>query len=151
VTNRSRATFDASFARQNALPVRTEDEPLNREGIRANWERLGRHFAYVQCHRHPCQKQPSTNTAISCLGKTKSGRTDTPERRTFNAELTTSNGIRHCLRQPLILFARSNFTNANSVFLFLLDRMRDMSCERVSPWKRERSSTIRTRIHGDDQ
>ncbi len=26
-----------------------------------------------QCNAHPCQKQPSTNTAKCCLGKTKSG------------------------------------------------------------------------------
>jgi hypothetical protein len=51
VTNRSRFRFRAIFALQNSRRV---------AGMR-------------QCRAHPCQKHPSTNTAIRSFGKTKSG------------------------------------------------------------------------------
>ena len=35
-----------------------------------------------------------------------------------------------CLRQPVILFARSSFASASSVALFPRERMRDITSER---------------------
>ena len=60
LTSRSRCTFRASLAFQNATRV---------FGVRA-WR------------RHPCQKQPSTKTASLAVRKTKSGlpSSDTPRR-----------------------------------------------------------------------
>ena len=87
-----------------------------------------RDFGIRQCHRHPCQKQPSTNTATRCLRKTKSG----------------FPGNEGCLRQPLIPWARRIEANLNSVALLPFDRMAAMTCER---FRFEKTSAIASRTH----
>jgi hypothetical protein len=64
---------------------------------------------------HPCQKQPSTNTATLCFWNEKSGRP----------------GIGKCLLQPLIPSAFINFASRTSVFWLPLARIRDMINERL--------------------
>ena len=87
-TNRSRARFAASFARQNALPVRrlnavipsrvrrvpSADEGSSKDLAVSFIPLFRSHRPGGECRGHPCQKQPSTNTATCCLGKMKSGR-----------------------------------------------------------------------------
>ncbi|GEM_PF-7022768 len=64
---------------------------------------------------HPCQKQPSTNTATFCLRNEKSGRP----------------GIGWCLLQLFIPASRNSFASLTSVFSFPLPRIRDMTSERL--------------------
>ena len=59
---------------------------------------------------HPCQKQPSTNTATFCFRNEKSGLP----------------GIGKCLLQPEIPSPRSCLASRTSVFSFPLPRIRDM-------------------------
>lgn len=66
------------------------------------------------CFGHPCQKQPSTNTAGRSRRKMKSGLP----------------GNRWCRRQPLIPCARKIDASFNSVSLLPFDRMAAMTCER---------------------
>ena len=83
-----------------------------REIFSRQYRRLSRGIR--QCHRQPCQKQPSTNTARRCFGKMKSG--------------FPGNG--QCLRQPLSPWARRIEASFNSVALLPFDRMAAMVCER---------------------
>lgn len=71
----------------------------------------------IQCCLHPCQKQPSTNTASFLFGKIKSGEPSTP--------LT-------CLRQPAILFFLKHFMNSISVVLLSVLRIAVMFLLRCS-------------------
>lgn len=64
----------------------------------------------------PCQKHPSTNIHNICLGKKKSGFPKIFELR----------------RQPHMRFARKRAISLNSVLLFPLERMCDITSERFS-------------------
>ena len=91
-TSRSRALFRASFARQNS--------PFC--------------FGNVPCRGHPCQKQPSTNTATRSLQNTKSGFPNT----------------RCCRRHPVIPSRRNHRASATSVSRFPLERTRAITSDR---------------------
>lgn len=71
-------------------------------------------FGIRRWRGHPCQKHPSTNTAIRSRAKTKSGQPDSRTPR----------------RHPRILAARSNAIIRNSVLLLPARRTRDMRSER---------------------
>ena len=92
LTRRSRALLPAVLSRQNLALV------------------LGR----VACRGQPCQKQPSTNTAVLSFGKTKSGLPGRLEPR----------------RQPVMPFARKTWISRSSVSLLPEPRMRDITSER---------------------
>lgn len=114
----------------------------------------------VACLGQPCQKQPSTKTAMRDLGKTKSGRTA----KVRSSECGVRSGrsvtlalelfrIPHsairtgtCLRQPLIPCWRNNFASASSVAAFPRERMRDMTWER---FVLEKTSAISAQINTD--
>ena len=107
--------FRANFFRQNAALFR----------------------GFVSCFGHPCQKQPSTNTATRSFGKTKSGRTlkasPSPlwgEGRGEVLPLATLNI--QCLLHPVIPSARKTRTSASSVARFPRERMRDITSERLA-------------------
>ena len=70
----------------------------------------------VPCLGQPCQKQPSTKTAIRFSGKVKSG---VP-------------GKRSCLRQPLMPAFRNKHVSFSSVDLLPRLRTLDMICDLVS-------------------
>jgi hypothetical protein len=91
-TARSRCAFRASFAVQKATRV----------------------FGVRPWRGHPCQKQPSTNTASFAARKTKSG-------------LPGSGASR---RQPVMRCSRSNAMSRNSVAWFPRERTRDIRSER---------------------
>lgn len=94
LTVRSRCRLPRIFARQN----------------------LALCFGQVACAGHPCQKQPSTNTASRARGKTKSG--------------LPANGCRR--RQPLMRGSRKSATNRSSVSLLPEPRIRAITAERFA-------------------
>lgn len=102
ITTRSRALFRSSFASQNSRFV----------------------AGTTPCTGQPCQKQPSTNTATRCFGKTKSGRPKTPDLR----------------RHPTKPLRRNTSINRNSVDRLPCPLTSDMICERFFG---EKTSTIR--------
>ena len=91
-TSRSRAWFRASLAAQN--------DPFC--------------FGIVPCRGHPCQKQPSTNTATRSYQNTKSG---FPNTRCFR-------------RHPVIPSRRNHRASATSVSRFPLERTRAITSDR---------------------
>ena len=99
-TFRSRALLASSFASQKE---RLED-------------------GFLPCNGHPCQKHPSTNTAILSTGNTKSGLTDEPDPRE----------IRLCLRHPRTCSRLNAPAIACSVDRLPRERTADMTCERFS-------------------
>ena len=113
---RSRAMLAANFRRQNAAFP----------------------FGRVPCRGHPCQKQPSTNTASRAARNTKSGRTREVRRiaprpppfrpaerlGALALEPGASSARGTCLRHPVIPWARSRRASAPSVRAFPRDRMR---------------------------
>lgn len=85
-----------------------------REILCCQYRRLS--WGIRQCHRQPCQKQPSTNTAIFCLRKTKSG---------FPITL--------CLRRQPVMPRDLNIAiSFNSVSLFPVDLIAAITCERLT-------------------
>jgi hypothetical protein len=94
--------FAASFRRQNARLF----------------------FGRVACLGHPCQKHPSTKTAVRDLRKTKSGRTANLRLPDFR--------ITQCRRQPVIACLRSNFASATSVSLLPRLRIRAITSDRFA-------------------
>jgi len=76
-------------------------------------------FARVGC---PCQKSPSTNTAIFHAVKTKSGRTKNEEPRNRNFLLRL---------HPVIPWPRKTRIIANSVALFPVERISDITSDRL--------------------
>ena len=97
VTRRSRDRLAAIFFRQKAALFR----------------------GWMKCRGHPCQKQPSTNTASLRARKTKSGRT-------LNFPLSTLNWRLAPRRQPPTPCARKIAINRSSVSLLPALRMRDI-------------------------
>ena len=93
-TLRSRVLFPFNFAAQNAA----------------------RFFGQVACLGHPCQKQPSTNTAIFIFGNTKSGLPGSFEPRL----------------QPVIPVSRNMSMRRSSVSLFPVPRIRDITSDRLA-------------------
>jgi hypothetical protein len=69
-----------------------------------------------QCHRQPCQKQPSTKTAKRLRGKMKSGRPGSGE----------------CRRHPVTFAARSIAISFSSVAWFPFERISAILAERIS-------------------
>jgi hypothetical protein len=67
-----------------------------------------------QCHRQPCQKQPSTNTASRSRRKTKSGFPGNP----------------CCRRHPVRPFARSMAASRSSVARLPVERIAAMTFDR---------------------
>jgi hypothetical protein len=92
LTSQSRRTFRASLAFQNATRL----------------------FGILPWRGHPCQKQPSTNTARFSVRKMKSGLP----------------GIRAPRRQPTMRCFRSNAIKRSSVLRFPRERTRDIRSER---------------------
>jgi hypothetical protein len=78
---------------------------------------------------HPCQKHPSTNTAILSRRKTKSGLPNNCCRR----------------RQPRIPFARNTLIMRNSVSRLPLLRICDITAERFSGVKTSAITSLRGR------
>ena len=86
-------------------------------------QKVLRDFGILQCHRQPCQKQPSTKTARRSLRNTKSG-------------LPGNCWLR---RQPLIPYARKIEIALSSVALLPFERTAAITRERCF---RDRTSAI---------
>lgn len=120
VTARSRALFRASFASQNFRFC----------------------LGLVPCRGHPCQKQPSTNTATRSARNTNSGRTcnalPAPSFASLRSPLFDFLPLHVSTRSftwrlhPVIPAARISPASFYSVSLFPVERMRDMTSERLA-------------------
>jgi hypothetical protein len=94
--------------------VTSRSRSLLRRNLRFQKGRLPR--GRVECLGQPCQKQPSTNTAILNFGNTKSGRPKTGR----------------CRRHPEIPCRRKSRTRTSSVSLFPRERMRAITADRFA-------------------
>ena len=130
--------FDASEHSQTRITrhpcarnfrVTTRSRSLFRESFSAH--QRARFLGSDECFGcgQPCQKQPSTKTAIFSRRKIKSGFPN-----------------RSCpRRQPRIPFARNNAIMRNSVSRFPLPRIRDITADRFSGVKTSGTRRLRAR------
>jgi len=144
VARRIRCTQDCGFFCRAHSQIRITRQPVWRRvrvtslsrillarSLRRQKARL--FFGRVACLGHPCQKHPSTKTAVCDLRKTKSGRTANLRPPPFRHTLFILRSafcnlplISRCRRQPVMPCRRNNFASASSVSLLPRLRIRDI-------------------------